>query len=124
MNIQQLALLAGMVSTSIFTISQIPMLVRAFRTKDLRSYSVANLGLANLGNMIHWVYVLNLPFGPIWFMHSFHTLVTATMLFWYIRYQMRWSAAQTCTSSAQILRWRPNLPESVRRATAWQKRGE
>ena len=76
-----------MISTSIFTLSHIPMLVRAFRTKDLRSYSAANLVLANLGNMFHWLYVAYLPFGPIWFLHSFYTLVSALMLFWYLHYR-------------------------------------
>jgi hypothetical protein len=87
MNMQQMSVLAGMISTSIFTLSHIPMLMRAFRTKDLRSYSAANLALANLGNAFHWLYIVNLPFGPIWFLHSFYTLVSAMMLFWYLRYR-------------------------------------
>lgn len=80
-------MLAGVMSTSIFTLSHIPMLVRAYRTRDLRSYSPANLVLSNLGNAIHWLYIVNLPFGPIWFLHSFYTIVTGLMLFWYLRYQ-------------------------------------
>jgi hypothetical protein len=87
MNMQHIALLAGMISTSIFTLSHIPMLIRAYRTKDLRSYSAANLVLANLGNAFHWLYIANLPFGPIWFLHSFYTLVAGTMLIWYLRYR-------------------------------------
>jgi uncharacterized protein with PQ loop repeat len=91
MNMQQISILAGMISTSIFTLSHIPMLMRAFQTKDLRSYSAANLVLANLGNAFHWLYIVNLPFGPIWFLHSFYTLVSAIMLFWYLRYRRtRW----------------------------------
>lgn len=84
-----------MISTTIFTLSHIPMLVRAYRTKDLRSYSAANIVLANLGNAIHWLYIINLPFGPIWFLHSFYTIVTAMMLFWYLRYRGRWSRRLT-----------------------------
>ena len=84
---QQISVLAGIISTSIFTLSHIPMLIRAFRTKDLRSYSGANLVLANLGNAFHWLYVVYLPFGPIWFLHSFYTLVSAMMLFWYLHYR-------------------------------------
>jgi hypothetical protein len=87
MNIQHISLLAGMISTSIFTLSHIPMLNRAYRTKDLRSYSAANLVLANLGNVFHWLYVVDLPLGPIWLLHSFYTLVSAMMLFWYLRYR-------------------------------------
>lgn len=82
-----ISLFAGIISIGIFTLSQIPMLVRAFRTKDLQSYSAAHLALANLGNLIHSLYVFNLPSGPIWFPHSFHTLVTAIMLFAYLRYR-------------------------------------
>jgi hypothetical protein len=84
---QHLSILAGMISTSIFTLSHVPMLVRAFRTRDLRSYSGANLVLANVGNAFHWLYIAYLPFGPIWLLHSFYTLVAATMLFWYLRYR-------------------------------------
>lgn len=87
MNTQYLSMLAGVMSTSIFTLSHIPMLVRAYRTRDLRSYSPANLVLSNIGNAIHWLYIVNLPFGPIWFLHSFYTLVTGLMLFWFLRYR-------------------------------------
>jgi uncharacterized protein with PQ loop repeat len=84
---EHIALIAGIVSASIFTLSHIPMLVRAFRTKDLRSYSAANLVLLNLGNGCYWLYVASLPFGPIWFLHGFYTLVAAIMLYWYARYR-------------------------------------
>jgi uncharacterized protein with PQ loop repeat len=82
-----LALLAGMLSSGIFTLSHIPMLIRAFRTKDLRSYSAANLILANVGNAFHWLYIASLPVGPIWFLHSFYTFVSGIMLFCYVRYR-------------------------------------
>lgn len=87
MDLQHVSLLAGMISTSIFAASNIPMLVRAVRTKDLRSYSAANLVGANVGNAVHWLYIANLPFGPIWFLHSFYTIAAAMMLFWYVRYR-------------------------------------
>jgi hypothetical protein len=32
------------------------------------------------------VYVLHLPAGPIWALHTFHTVSTGLMLFWYLRY--------------------------------------
>lgn len=86
MDRQNISLVAGIISSNVFAIGYLPMLIRAFRTKDLRSYSVSNLLLSNLGNMIHWLYIINLPFGPIWFLHTFYTLVTAMMLFWYMRY--------------------------------------
>jgi hypothetical protein len=94
MDNQQLALLAGMISTSIFAVSHIPMLIRAYRTKDLRSYSVANLVLSNLGNGFHWLYIVSLPFGPIWFLHGFYTLTTAMMLLWYVQHRNKWTASK------------------------------
>jgi hypothetical protein len=65
------------------------MLLKAFQTKDLRSYSLGNILLANVGNVIHSVYVFHLPDGPIWLLHSFYLLTTALMLVWYLRYQGR-----------------------------------
>jgi uncharacterized protein with PQ loop repeat len=79
--------LLATLATVLFTTSHIPMLLRAFKTKDLRSYSWANLLVSNLGNVFYWVYVSTLPFGPIWIMHSFYTLSSLLMLFWYLRYR-------------------------------------
>jgi uncharacterized protein with PQ loop repeat len=81
-----LPVLAGTVSTLIFASSMLPMLVKAARTKDLRSYSLGNIGLSNVGNVIHSVYVFHLPVGPIWALHTFYLVATALMLFWYLRY--------------------------------------
>jgi uncharacterized protein with PQ loop repeat len=82
-----LPVIAGTISTTIFAISTLPMLLKAFRTRDLRSYSLGNMLLANTGNVIHSVYVFHLPAGPIWALHSFYLLTTALMLIWYLRYQ-------------------------------------
>lgn len=90
MEFQRLAVLAGTISTTLFAARQIPMLIRARRTRDLHSYSPLNLVLANLGNGFHWIYVVSLPFGPIWFLHGFFTIVTALMLLWYVEQQGRW----------------------------------
>ncbi len=84
----QLQYIAGATSTAIFVSSNLPMLFKAFKTRDLKSYSLSHLVLSNLGNLIHWVYVSSLPFGPIWFLHGFYTLVTAVMLLWYFRYEL------------------------------------
>ena len=81
-----LALLAGTVSTALFVTSYLPMLVKAFRTRDLSSYSRGNLVLANVGNAVYTVYVASLPLGPIWFLHSFYVLSTALMLLWHLRH--------------------------------------
>jgi uncharacterized protein with PQ loop repeat len=83
------AVLAGMVSTTLFVVSYLPMLVKAYRTRDLTSYSLGNLVLANVGNAIHSVYVFSLPVGPIWFLHTFYVVSTIAMLMWHRRYADR-----------------------------------
>ena len=83
-----LPVLAGIVSTIIFASSTLPMLRKAAATKDLWSYSLGNIGLANVGNLVHSVYVFSLPVGPIWALHGFYVVSTALMLFWYLRYRL------------------------------------
>jgi uncharacterized protein with PQ loop repeat len=84
-----LPVLAGSISTVIFAGSMLPMVVKAARTKDLSSYSLGNIVLSNLGNLIHSVYVFHLPAGPVWVLHTFYLVTTALMLVWYLRYQLR-----------------------------------
>jgi uncharacterized protein with PQ loop repeat len=84
-----LPVIAGTLSTTIFVLSTLPMLLKAFQTKDLRSYSLGNILLANVGNVVHSVYVFSLPPGPIWLLHSFYLITTGLMLFWYLRYAWR-----------------------------------
>jgi uncharacterized protein with PQ loop repeat len=79
--------IAGAISTVIFVVSTLPMLIKAFRTKDLSSYSLGNIATANVGNLVQCVYVLSLPVGPIWFLHGFYVVATFLMLFWYVRYR-------------------------------------
>jgi uncharacterized protein with PQ loop repeat len=86
MTINDLPLIAGSVSTVIFATSYMPMLVKAVRTKDLSSYSRAQLVLTNFGNVLYSAYVFSLPLGPIWALHSFYVVATALMLAWYVRY--------------------------------------
>ncbi|HKZ86053.1 MAG TPA: hypothetical protein VJ793_20655 [Anaerolineae bacterium] len=87
MDIHQLQMLAGFMSTSMFVASNFPMLLKAFRTRDLRSYSLGHIALSNIGNLIYWVYVAGLPLGPIWFLHGFFTVTTALMLLCYVRFR-------------------------------------
>ena len=82
-----LAVIAGVISTLIFASSTLPMVLKAFRTRDLHSYSLGNIGLANAGNVIHSFYVFSLPAGPIWLMHGFHLVTTGLMLAWYLRFE-------------------------------------
>lgn len=77
---------AGIAATAVFVTSALPMLLKARQTKDLRSYSPANIMLANLGNLLQWIYVSSLPLGPIWLLHGFNSISTALMFLWYLRY--------------------------------------
>jgi hypothetical protein len=86
MEIHDLPVVAGAASTMIFMASSLPMLLKAFKTRDLNSYSHGSLLLTVLGNLIHWLYVSSLPIGPIWVLHGFFTLSTLAMLVFYNRY--------------------------------------
>ena len=82
----ELQIAAGSLSSILFMSSSVPMVTKAIRTRNLRSYSLANILLANLGNLIYWVYVLALPKGPIWILHGFNSLVAVVMLALYLRH--------------------------------------
>jgi uncharacterized protein with PQ loop repeat len=82
-----LPVLAGTLSTVLFALGMLPMLVKAARTKDLASYSLGNLVLSNVANAVHSVYVFNLPAGPIWLLHVVYVLASALMLVWWLRYR-------------------------------------
>ena len=77
-------MLAGIVSTAVFVGSVLPMLHKALRTRELSSYSFGNIALANLGNVVHSIYVFNLPPGPIWILHTFYLVSSGLMLYWYV----------------------------------------
>ena len=81
------AVFAGVMSTGLFAMSYLPMLVKAARTKDLSSYSLGNLAITNAGNVVHSIYVFSLPVGPIWFLHGFYLVASALMLVWFVRYR-------------------------------------
>ena len=83
------ALFAGSAAAAIFMISQLPMLIKACRTKNLTSYSFANIGLANFGNVLYAVYVLQVPVGPVWAVHGFNLTTSGLMLTMYLRYAGR-----------------------------------
>ena len=82
-----LPIIAGTISTIFFASGELPMLVKAFQTKNLRSYSLGNILFANMGNVVYSIYVFHLPPGPIWALHSFYMTSTVLMLFWYLRYE-------------------------------------
>jgi uncharacterized protein with PQ loop repeat len=84
-----LPIMAGVISTILFASGELPMLVKAYQTKNLRSYSLGNILFANMGNAIYSIYVFHLPPGPIWALHSFYMTSTVLMLIWYLRYEWR-----------------------------------
>jgi hypothetical protein len=79
-------LISGSLAGFIFAGAHWNMIVKAWRTKDLRSYSLGQIILNNLGNGFYWLYVVGLPLGPIYFMHAFFTLASILMLIWYLLY--------------------------------------
>ena len=79
-------MIAGSVAGLIFAAASWNMLVKAWRRKDLRSYSLGQIVLNNVGNLFYGFYVAGLPFGPIWLMHAFYTLASLLMLAWYFIY--------------------------------------
>jgi len=81
-----LPILAGVVSTIVFASSTLPMVIKAATTRDLGSYSLGNLALVNVGNVVHSFYVFHLPLGPIWVLHGFHVTTSLLMLVWYLRF--------------------------------------
>ena len=90
MNNHIVEIMAGMTSSLIFVSGNLPMLVKAFRTKDLHSYSLLQLILGNVGNTVYWLYVRSLPVGPIWYLQGFFSISSGLMLLFYLRYELKW----------------------------------
>ncbi len=82
--------IAGFISSTIFISGNFPMLFKAFKTKDMHSYSMGQLILGNLGNTVYWLYVSSLPIGPVWFLQGFFSTASALMLFCYLHYEKKW----------------------------------
>lgn len=76
---------AGIISSLMFVSSHVPMLWKAYRTKDLHSYSYLNIILVNVGNLIYWIYIASLPVGPVWILHTFYTVSSGFMLILFAR---------------------------------------
>ena len=81
-----LPVIAGTISTVLFALSTLPMLLKAVRTRNMESYSLGHMVLGNVANVVHSVYVFSLPAGPIWMLHAFYGVSTALMLVWYLRF--------------------------------------
>jgi len=96
------ALFAGSTAAAIFMLSQLPMLAKACRTRNLTSYSFANIGLANLGNLLYAVYVVHVPLGPVWAIHGFNSTTSGLMLFWYLRHGRRTPVRDRRTAPSEL----------------------
>ena len=73
-------MIAGTVSTVAFAVSNLPMLRKALRTRDVSSYSVSSLAMINGANAVYSLYVFSLPLGPIWALHTFYLVSCGIML--------------------------------------------
>ena len=102
---------AGSVAGLIFAAGSLEMLIKAWQTKDLHSYSLSQLLLNNVGNLFYWLYVVSLPLGPIYFMQGFFTLVSLVMLAWYFIYD---PAPANGTDREVVLKGRVLFPRAHR----------
>jgi hypothetical protein len=84
MTIDHLQLLAGSLSSLIFVSSNFPMLWKVIKTKNVKSYSLGQILLRNLGNWIYWIYVASLPVGPAWYLQCLFTLSGLVLLSCYL----------------------------------------
>ncbi|MFE5672876.1 hypothetical protein ACFQ58_14835 [Agromyces sp. NPDC056523] len=73
-------IIAGTVSTVVFAVSNLPMLRKALRTRDLSSYSLSSIAMINAANGAYSLYVFSLPAGPVWALHTFYLVSCAIML--------------------------------------------
>lgn len=73
-------MVAGTIATLVFALSNLPMLRKALRTRDVSSYSLSSLVMINAANGLYSMYVFTLPFGPIWALHTFYIVSCAIML--------------------------------------------
>ena len=118
---KDLAVFAGVVSTGLFAMSYVPMLAKAARTKDLSSYSLGNLAITNAGNAVYSAYVFSLPFGPIWFLHTFYVVASLLMLVWFLRSRVAVTRPRSATPCRSVRTSR--RPERVRVGIAGGEEG-
>ena len=92
-------LLAGTISTVVFAVSNLPMLRKALRTRDVSSYSLSSMLMINAANVAYSLYVFSLPLGPIWALHTFYLVSCGIMLVLCVR------ARRTSTARDTRSRW-------------------
>jgi hypothetical protein len=92
-------ILAGMISTVVFAVSNLPMLRKALRTRDVSSYSMSSIAMINAANAVYSLYVFSLPIGPIWALHTFYVVSCGIMLVLCLRARGATSRRSTGPSS-------------------------
>lgn len=95
-------IVAGMISTVVFAVSNLPMLRKALRTRDVSSYSLSSIAMINGANAVYSLYVFSLPIGPIWALHTFYVISCAIMLVLCVR--TRLAASQETRTDVPSLR--------------------
>lgn len=94
------------------------MLLKALRTRDLRSYSLAHLVMSASANLLFWIYVVALPFGPVWILQIFFTVTDLSMLTLCVSQRHRLSQQEKRNSvSFASLGMRQGHSASIQRAT-------
>jgi uncharacterized protein with PQ loop repeat len=83
----EVPVLAGTVAAAVFAISNLPMVWKAVRTRDVASYSLGSIAMINAANVVYTAYVLSLPPGPVWMLHGFYVLASAVMLVLCLRHR-------------------------------------
>ncbi|WP_247828160.1 hypothetical protein [Arthrobacter antioxidans] len=114
-----LPVIAGTISTVLFALSTLPMLLKAVRTRNMESYSLGHMALSNVANIVHSVYVFSLPPGPIWMLHAFYGVASALMLVWYLRFS---KAPQEAGGTGVDVASAPGTPTGADAATAAGRR--
>ena len=110
-------LIAGTVSTVVFAVSNLPMLRKALRTRDVSSYSLSSIGMINAANVVYSLYVFSLPLGPIWALHTFYVISCGIMLL--LCLGQRRAAGKSPAESAGHAGSRP--AHAARGVTGWQR---
>ena len=112
-------LVAGTVSTVAFAVSNLPMLRKALRTRDVSSYSLTSMAIINAANAVYSLYVFSLPIGPIWALHTFYLVSCGIMLVLCARARARrLGSCRAPRRSPRSVRDHPSTPFPQARAGA------
>jgi uncharacterized protein with PQ loop repeat len=109
-------LIAGTLATVVFAVSNLPMLRKALRTRDVSSYSLLSMVMINGANAVYSLYVFTLPIGPVWGLHTFYVVSCAIMLALCLRQRRsaaRQRRAETLRSSVEEWRLLTSSSEST-----------